>query len=256
MCQFENDFLAEKYNPSGVTQWSKTYFYRDHLEKESCYDYPVKILTDNSNVYIAGYSDDSYSNKNYFSLVKYSQSPALTLSLTACIQGFYDSATNLMISDTVRVFLRNSSAPYNIVDSAKGKLSSSGAGSFAFSNAVNGVNYYLVIMHRNSLETWSMTTHAFVSNSLTLNMTASALMAYGNNLVQVDAAPVRYADYSGDVNQDGLVDLTDIVNVYNAASAFVTGYKVSDINGDDLTDLTDILITYNNSSSFVSKATP
>ncbi len=62
---------------------------------------------------------------------------------------------------------------------------------------------------------------------------------------------MRFAVYSGDVNQDGAVDLADITEVYNSSVAFVTGYAVTDVNGDNTVDLSDITLTYNNSVNFV-----
>ena len=73
---------------------------------------------------------------------------------------------------------------------------------------------------------------------------------------QVDAAPLSFAVFSGDVNQDGFINLNDIISVSNASSSFVNGYVVTDVNGDNLTNLNDIILTYNNSAAFVSKATP
>ena len=58
------------------------------------------------------------------------------------------------------------------------------------------------------------------------------------------------------MNQDGFIDLTDVILVYNDASAFVTGYESTDVNGDSITDLTDVLITYNNSIKFISVIRP
>lgn len=182
--------------------------------------------------------------------------PAVVLNLTSVIEAFYNSTSNLMIVDTMRVFLRNNSSPYALVDSAKAVLNSSGNGSFTFSNAVNGTPYYIVLKHRNSLETWSSSTPSFASNLLTYNFTTSASQAYGNNLKLVNSSPVKYATYSGDVNQDGFVNLTDIVNILNDANVFINGYVISDINGDNITDLTDVVITLNNSSLFVAKIIP
>ena len=183
-------------------------------------------------------------------------STAKQLNLTMLIQGFYNSSTDLMVQDTARVYLRNSTTPYAIVDSAKAYLSSSGAGTFSFSNAANGVSYYLQLKQRNSLETWSKTTQAFTANSLTYNFTTANTQAYGNNMINVDASPVRFADYSGDVNQDGTIDLNDVLSVYNAASGFSSGYVVNDVNGDNIVDLNDILIAYNNSTAFVAVMKP
>ncbi|MEZ4690310.1 MAG: hypothetical protein R3A12_09065 [Ignavibacteria bacterium] len=68
--------------------------------------------------------------------------------------------------------------------------------------------------------------------------------------------PLRFGVYSGDQNQNGIVDLTDIVNVSNAASLFTNGYVSTDMNGDNISDLTDVVITSNNASAFISKITP
>ncbi len=77
--------------------------------------------------------------------------------------------------------------------------------------------------------------------------------AYGNNLILKGAS---YCVYSGDVNQDGAVNLTDAIDTYNDGVNFVTGYVVTDLNGDNITNLTDILITQNNTVSFVNIRRP
>lgn len=183
-------------------------------------------------------------------------SAAKQLNLTMFIQGFYNPSTNLMIRDTVKVYLRNSSAPYIMVDSATAYLSSTGAGAFSFSNASNGVNYYLQLKHRNSLETWSKTTQVFAGNVMVYNFTNSNTQAYGNNMINVDASPVVYAVYGGDINQDGFIELSDITTLFNDASSFLSGYVRTDVTGDNIVDLSDLTITYNNSSAFVAKITP
>lgn len=178
------------------------------------------------------------------------------LNLTTFIEGFYNPVSNIMVSDTAKVYLRNATSPYAIVDSTKSLLNSSGAGTFTFSYPVNGVNYYIVIKHRNSIETWSSAGNIFTSNTLTYNFSTANTQAYGNNMKSVDASPLRYAIYSGDINQDGFVNLTDVVAAYNGSSNFTTGYVPADVNGDNIVDLTDVVITYNNSSNFVSLVRP
>ena len=178
------------------------------------------------------------------------------LNLTMLIQGFYNAVANSLIRDTVRVYLRNSSSPYAIVDSAKAYLSSTGAGTFPFQNASNDVNYYLHLKHRNSLETWSKTTQTFTGNSMTYDFTTANTQAFGDNMPGIDASPVKFGIYSGDQNQNGIVDLTDVVNVSNEAAYFTSGYFPTDMNGENTTDLTDIVITSNNAGSFVAKIVP
>ncbi len=156
----------------------------------------------------------------------------------------------------MRVFLRNALAPYNIIDSSKGLLNTSGSGTLNFTNASNGVNYYIVAKHRNSIETWSAGANVFVSGSMTYNFSTTASSAYGNNQIQADAYPLRFAIYGGDVNQDGNADLTDISLVYNSASVFAAGYLITDVTGDNISNLTDVLLTYNNSNKFIQKITP
>ncbi len=183
-------------------------------------------------------------------------SAGILLNLTMLIQGFYDQGSNLMVPDTVTVYLRNSSSPYNIVDTSKVPISSSGTGSVLFSNAVNATPYYIQFKHRNSIETWSMTPQQFTSSVLDYNFTTSSAQAFGNNMPQIDNSPQRFGIYSGDQDQNGQIDLLDVVNVYNAAASFANGYVNTDMNGDNNTDLSDIVITYNNSVAFVGKVTP
>ncbi|MEZ4690322.1 MAG: hypothetical protein R3A12_09125 [Ignavibacteria bacterium] len=67
-------------------------------------------------------------------------------------------------------------------------------------------------------------------------------MTYGNNSKLVGN---NYCIYSGDENQDGVVDLSDISDVSNSANTFLLGYERSDMNGDNVTDLEDVVITSN-----------
>ncbi len=181
-----------------------------------------------------------------------------TLNLTVIMEGFYDqSLNNMRMSDTAKIYLRSSAFPYSIVDSSSGVINfSTLTGSFRISNAPTG-NYYITVKHRNTIETWSSSPVSHTSlSTFSYNYTNALSQAYGNNQIQADASPVRYAIYSGDVNQDGFIDLTDVIMVYNDASIFITGYKNSDVNGDSITDLTDVIITYNNSNKFVSVVHP
>ncbi|MBK8553629.1 MAG: FG-GAP repeat protein [Ignavibacteria bacterium] len=180
------------------------------------------------------------------------------IDITMAVEGFYNpDLNNMLISDTVKVYLRNPAFPYSLADSSVAVVSGTTlTGNFKFYNASTG-NYYIVIKHRNSIETWSSVTHPFSQFSNTsYNFISAATFAYGNNMKQVDSSPFVFANYSGDVNQDGAIDLTDVLQTYNDANNFVTGYKVTDLNGDMITDLTDVLICYNNSVGFVSLVKP
>ncbi len=168
------------------------------------------------------------------------------LNLNTFIEGFYNSASNTMVSDTLLVYLRNAASPYEIIDSARSVLTPNGIGSFTFFNISIGTNYYMVIKHRNSIETWSSSPVAFASGTLTYDFTSAASAAYGDNQVQVDDSPLRFAIFSGDVNQDGIVDAADLSLVDNDAFNSVSGYVSTDVNGDDFVDASDLSVVDNN----------
>jgi photosystem II stability/assembly factor-like uncharacterized protein len=176
---------------------------------------------------------------------------AMTLNLTIGIQGFWNGSTQ--ISDTIDIHLMNSVSPFNEIESVTGVLNTSGQGTFIFNSAPSG-NYYIKITHRNSLETWNASPVALsTGGSLNYNFTTAAAQAYGNNIILTSG---RYCNYSGDVTQEGSVDLNDVVDVNNASSVFTAGYVIQDVTGDDLVDLSDLIITFNNASLFVAKITP
>ncbi len=57
---------------------------------------------------------------------------------------------------------------------------------------------------------------------------------------------IRFAIFSGDVNQDGIVDAADLSLVDNDAFNSVSGYVSTDVNGDDFVDASDLSIVDNN----------
>ncbi|MBK9332635.1 MAG: proprotein convertase P-domain-containing protein [Ignavibacteria bacterium] len=182
--------------------------------------------------------------------------PVKTLKLTGIIQGLYNSVTNKMLKDTARIFLRESVSPYNFIDTAKAVIDSAGTGSFNFTKVYPGQEFYMVVSHRNSIETWSSGGYEFNSDTLQYNFTLAASQAFGSNQINVDNSPVKFAIYSGDVNQDGTIDLSDVSQIDNDAFNFVSGYLPTDINGDEVIDLADAVFADNNAFNFVSKIAP
>ena len=180
----------------------------------------------------------------------------VTLSQKICIEGFYNPDTDVMVSDIVSVYLRNTVSPFEILDFATGVVDSSGQGTFQFSNAVNGVDYYIQTEHRNSLETWSNSPQQFTASAMSYNFTTALAQAYGENMIQTDASPVRFAFYSGDVNQDGIIDAGDLSPVENEALNSLSGYEQTDVTGDDFVDAGDVSIVENNVALGVSVITP
>ncbi|MDQ3022514.1 MAG: hypothetical protein M3R36_18395 [Bacteroidota bacterium] len=177
----------------------------------------------------------------------------LTLSLKAIIHGFYNPVLNVMVSDSVKIYLRNAASPYSLIDSSLSILDSVGTGNFIFHNAVNSLPYFIVIKHRNGLETWSAAGNSFISGSLSYDFTLSMSKAYGNNQI---LAGTKYCIYNGDVNQDGAIDISDLGLIDNDVYNFNSGYVTADVNGDSFVDISDLEIADNNAINFISLQRP
>jgi len=125
---------------------------------------------------------------------------------------------------------------------------------FVFRN-VNTGTYYIQISHRNALETWSKAGGEPVTKGITASydFTFAQSQAFGNNMILIGS---KYCLYSGDIDRDGAITLSDLLSVYNDVTSFATGYRNTDLNGDRTITLTDILFVYNNSNNFIIKNTP
>lgn len=175
------------------------------------------------------------------------------LKLRVFMEGLYNEYTGTTIRDTVKVNLRYATFPYSKVDSAKGLSDSAGFCSLNFRNAADNVNYYIVVNHRNGIKTWSATGKSFTSSLMNYDFTNNKNSAYGGNLIQKGS---KFCVFSGDVNKDGYIELSDLNQVYNSANDFIEGYVPEDINGDNVVELSDITLDFNNSIKFINIITP
>ena len=57
--------------------------------------------------------------------------------------------------------------------------------------------------------------------------------------------------FSGDINQDGLVESADLGAIENAAQIFLSGYFPEDISGDNLVESTDYSFIENSTQQFI-----
>jgi hypothetical protein len=86
--------------------------------------------------------------------------------------------------------------------------------------------------------------------------------AFGNNMRIVDSTLVggnyqyTYAIYSGDINQDGTIDLSDFNALEADVLQFRSGYIITDLNGDGVADLSDFNLLEKNVLSFVETKKP
>ncbi len=171
-------------------------------------------------------------------------------------QGFYNAGGYLNASDTVLVLLANVASPNAIVDSAYAILDSLTFTATATMSAANSGTYYVVVKHRNSIETWSASGVAYTKGSTTsYDFTTAATQAYGSN--EVEVATGVYGIYGGDCNQDGYVDPLDLSMVDQDSFNYVSGRAgVTDVNGDGFVDPLDLSIVDQNSFNYVGVKLP
>ncbi|MBS1518503.1 MAG: hypothetical protein JSS91_10500 [Bacteroidetes bacterium] len=196
-----------------------------------------------------------YGNNLYLDNVKIETGQAYTqLNLVLAPEGMYNGS-GLNFADTVKAYLRNTSSPFAVVDSATAVINSTSlTAPCVFQNAGTG-NYYIQIKHRNALESWSKSGgHSITSGvTSTYDFTNAQSQTYGSNSILIGS---RFCFYSGDVNKDGIIDIADQSDIDNDAFNFSSGYVVTDLNGDMVVDLADAVIADNNASNFISKITP
>jgi len=148
--------------------------------------------------------------------------------------------------DTVTVSIAETVSPYSVIESKKIFINSDGTGNGKFSLPDNVNHYYLIFQHRNSISTWSRLNGEMFNNyTLNFDLSADASMAYGGNLKTIGSYAYLY---TGDVNQDGILDGSDLSLVENNASLSLSGYYPTDINGDGITDVTDLSFLDNNAN--------
>ncbi len=184
---------------------------------------------------------------------EFAGSQYLTLNLTALIQGFYNGTT--MVSDTMKIQIRNTASPYAVVDSAYAVLSNAGTATYQFRDPFILTNYLIGTSHRNALVTCNSLTGNQFNTAWTLayDFTSAQSQANGSNLVQVGT---KWCLYVGDVNRDGVIDISDVSLVDTDNLNFVGGYVATDLNGDTIVDISDVSLVDTNNLNFVSQQVP
>jgi plastocyanin len=214
---------------------------------------------------IAGITVNANGAQPVIVTVTQGQSVNKTLNLTLFLEGIFNGlsmnqaqgATGNQYpgntADQVTVELHNASPPYDLAGGPfTANLSTAGTATLNIPGSLNGI-YYIVVKHRNSIETWNSNPVSFSGSLLNYDFSTSVSQAYGGNLKLMAG---KYVIYCGDVNQDSQVDSADMTPVDNDAAVFESGYLATDINGDGTIDTADMTILDNNSSEFIGAVFP
>lgn len=181
------------------------------------------------------------------------------------IQGYYQAGGSLSAAlensgiagatstqcDTITIELHNSSTGDLVGSPVKTILSTDGTASVNF-NSLSG-SYYLVLKHRNALETWSAAPISF-SGTVSYDFTTAAGKAYGNNQANIGGG--AFAMYSGDINQDGAIESEDYTRMENDVLQILFGYYSSDLTGDGTVESADYTLMENNLLQIIFAARP
>jgi len=165
--------------------------------------------------------------------------------------------------DTMRVALVD---PVTLTNDTilTGIMMTNGTISFTIPGTYTNQSYYIRLIHRNALETWSKLPVTFTSPSTTYDFTTAVNKAYGNNMVQ-SFDHLGWMIYSGDISDangpglghhDGIVEAQDYLDMENAVSIIKGGYVYEDLTGDGVVEAADYLIMENAVSIIRSVARP
>lgn len=190
--------------------------------------------------------------------VRYLPIRSLKVNIKLLTEGLYNNVTNILArKDTFKVYLRDIANPYGIVDSSICEIDTlTFSGLLNFYSAVSG-QYYIQVKHFNSIETWSKSGGDSLSLNIPVNnfdFTSSSGQAYGGNMIMEGS---RYCFFSGDIDQNGIIDASDSGPADNDAANFATGIRLpTDLNGDNVVDANDMSILDNNTANFVQVVSP
>lgn len=194
--------------------------------------------------------------------------PAVTLSLKVFIQGYYLGNGQMTPSiyysigspylptdvDLITVELHDVANPCIVVGSYEVVLQTDGTVQVPVDCAVSGGTYYIVIKHRSSIETWSAVPVVF-TGSVSYDFSAQQTNAYCDNEIDAMTEGI-WSMYSGDFNQDGVIDGCDRAILDNDIAIAAIGYFTTDMNGDGFVDAFDLILFDQNLQLHIAMCSP
>lgn len=212
---------------------------------------PIGFVTNNTDC-----DDTVYSLTNICSSI---------VNLKLYIQGYFDNGMMRSIKfnqdgispltdvETITVKLHNSTFPYAIVDTTTAMLKIDGTAICSFPTFPSG-SFYIAVSSSNAIQTWSASPVIIGVTPLVYDFTTSQTKAYGNNLIELESGV--YGIYSGDINQDEVIDASDAVDLANDIENSAYGVIATDLNGDGAVDNSDDSIFSNNANDSIFSSHP
>ena len=196
--------------------------------------------------------------------------PSISIvNLTLFIEGYYiggntmnsvkynqDGSSPTTDVEDITVELHDA-ATYALVPGAitTATLKTNGAAICTFATAPSG-SFYIAVKTSNTIQTWSATPQTVGSVPLNYDFSTAANKAYGDAMLDLGSGVFGF--YSGDINQDDVIDGSDATNLDDDVFNSEFGVRVTDLNGDGSVDGSDTTYFANNSynSIFANYPTP
>jgi SprB repeat len=190
-----------------------------------------------------------------------------TLKLKLILEGYHDGVGGMTPTlfnnglsaiptevDSIVVELRDALSPTTIAHSATAVVNTNDSAMITFPGSIIGNSYYIAVFSRNAVQTWSDLPVTFGSTT-NYDFTTAASQAYLSNQILL-TPPGVYAFFSGDVNQDEVIDIFDQIILDNDIFNFASGYLVTDLTGEGSIDVFDQIIMDNNIFNFIGSIHP
>ncbi len=181
------------------------------------------------------------------------------VNLKLFIEGYYDGGSMRPVKnnqdgvspmtdvENITVELHSTSAPYGVLHTTTAMLKTDGTAVCAFNTAPSG-SFFIVVKGNNTVQTWSAAAQTVGLTPLTYDFSTAVTQAYGDNMVSIGGV---YCFYSGDINQDEVVDNTDAPDLILSIDNSDFGVQVTDLNGDGSVDNSDAPFFENNASNSI-----
>ena len=176
----------------------------------------------------------------------HSKSQQVDVNIRAFSQGFFRQSSGKMIAvaDPVNAPSVCDTVVFGLIDTVTNQnvhcqklvLMTDGTGSFVLPNILSGSTLLPYIRFRNTLKLFPNYAVHFISPAVNIDLTDAA------NVSNCDTSFGVAKAYSGDINADGLIELTDFLLLDSDILNNATGYLISDLNGDHVADSLDYAI--------------
>jgi len=185
----------------------------------------------------------------------YFYKPVSAVNLKLFVEGYYDSA-NTMKSvknnqdgvspldevENITVELHDPTS-YALVVSTTATLKTDGTAVCKFYTAPSG-SFYIAVKSSNTVQTWSASPQTVGAIPLVYDFSTAANKAYDDNMIDLGGGVFGF--FSGDINQDDVIDGSDATDLDLDIFNSEFGVKVTDLNGDGSVDGSDATYFENN----------